>query len=234
MGLRIVVRSIAWRTHGPWCIAVLTLLAACAVVQDGAQADAGQDWRTAADDGSGTLVRGRITADTLVLEPLLVLPQMPATPLRNDQHRLLGFGEEGDTLVDVRFDGEPVAAAGGDPGEHHFSFAIDTPGGALQAVEIHLADGRFLRREASLSSREMLDALAVPGAMAVERDTAGRALVRWDASRFPAIAILDPGSGRILTFARGGEIQVSTDEEAIDIVVSEGVRSMRRRFPVAP
>jgi len=158
---------------------------------------------------------------------------VPATSPTGDQHRLLGFGEGGDTLADVRFDAETVAATDGDPDEYHFSFAIDISGGALQTVAIHLADGRSLMREARLSSREMLDALAVPGAMAVERDIAGRATVRWDADRFPAVVILNPGTGRILSFARGGEIEVSTDAEAIEVIVSEGVRSMRRRFPVS-
>jgi hypothetical protein len=209
------------------------LLGGCTAAQDGAAPYEEGGWQIPADEGSATLVRGRITADTLVLEPLITLRQVPATSPTGDQHRLLGLSEGGDTVVDVRFDGELVATGGGGLHEHHFSLALESHGGReLQAVEIHLADGRSLRRDAGLTSREMMDILSAPGAVGVERSTPGRVTVRWDADLFPAVVILDPSTGRILAFARGGEITLTTDAESLDIVMSEGVRSMSRRVPV--
>jgi hypothetical protein len=229
------VRSRACRTRRAAVggIAALMLLGGCTAAQDGAAPYDDGGWLIPADEGSTTLVRGRITADTLILEPLVILRQVPPTSPTGDQHHLLGIGEGGDTLVDVRFDGEPVAAGGGDLHEHHFSFSLDSHGGReLQAVEIHLADGRSLRRDAGLTSREMMDILSAPGALVVERSTPGRVTVRWDADQFPAAVILDPAPGRILAFVLGGEITLTTDADSLDIVISEGVRSVSRRVPV--
>jgi hypothetical protein len=236
MELRSVVRSIVNKGHYAvtGCgLAALVLLGACAAGQNGAQPDDDAAWQTATGEGSATLVRGRITADTLVVEPLLTLRNVSVTSPMDGQHRFLGFGVGGDTVVDVRFDAEPVVAGGGSSDERHFSFAVDTRGGEdLEAVEIHLADGRSLRRHARLSPRDMLDALTAPGAITAERSTPERVTVRWDAAQFPAVVILDASTSRILSFGRGGEIEVTTYAEAIDVVVSEGVHSMTRRFRV--
>jgi hypothetical protein len=44
--------------------------------------------------------------------------------------------------------------------------------------------------------------------------------------------IRDPGTGQVLSFARGGEVELSTTKRQLDIILSNGVRSRVQRVRV--
>lgn len=57
-------------------------------------------------------------------------------------------------------------------------------------------------------------------------------LVDWDAERHPMVLVRDPGTGQVLSFARGGRMNVRTDAAALDLLFSDGVRTTFRRAQV--
>jgi len=44
--------------------------------------------------------------------------------------------------------------------------------------------------------------------------------------------VRDPRTGNILTFARGGAMELPTDAAELELIVSDGVRSTRQRMEV--
>jgi hypothetical protein len=56
--------------------------------------------------------------------------------------------------------------------------------------------------------------------------------LRWDASAYPMIMVRDPDTGEVLSFARGGSTLVPTSKSQLDLDVSDGVRSQRRRVAI--
>jgi hypothetical protein len=46
------------------------------------------------------------------------------------------------------------------------------------------------------------------------------------------IMVRDPDTGDVLSFARGGDVQVVTGKSRVDLVLSNGVQSIRKRVRV--
>jgi hypothetical protein len=182
---------------------------------------------------AAVLVRGRIGADRLTLEPVIATdadPQVPGVP--GGAHRLTGRDDAGETLFDFRFDGVPVADLPAGP-EAHFQFVIPVgPGGSLRLarVELQSDDGRRADRRARLSTAEMLEAAGADGALTIDPLGPDRLRIRWDADVFPTIVVQDPETRRVLALGQGGETVVSPDGTTLDITLSEGVRSAVRRI----
>ncbi|HEX5575556.1 MAG TPA: hypothetical protein VFX42_06740, partial [Gemmatimonadales bacterium] len=62
----------------------------------------------------------------------------------------------------------------------------------------------------------------------------GRVALRWDHRAYPMVMVRDPDTGEVLSFARGGEVQLLTAKTKVDLLLSNGVTSNRRRVRVAP
>jgi hypothetical protein len=181
------------------------------------------------------LVRGRITPDTLVLEPVMLVP----AGARGDApdagpHRLRGLDDHGQPLFDLRFAGAEVADLPRGP-EEHFQLVVPVgDGGALTLARLELltGDGRETVRKARLS------ASAMRTAMMDDRVVTARALdeqhvrIRWDPALFPLVIIRDGETGHVLAFGTGGETTVTAAGPTIGIVASEGVRSAGRTLRV--
>ena len=44
--------------------------------------------------------------------------------------------------------------------------------------------------------------------------------------------VRDPDSGEVLSFARGGEVELATRKTQVDLLLSSGVRSQLRRMRI--
>jgi len=44
--------------------------------------------------------------------------------------------------------------------------------------------------------------------------------------------VRDPDSGEVLSFARGGEVELATPKAQVDLLLSSGVRSQFRRMRI--
>jgi hypothetical protein len=58
--------------------------------------------------------------------------------------------------------------------------------------------------------------------------------VRWNRRTHPMVMVRDPDTGEVLSFARSGEVQVSTSKGRIDLVMSNGLRSQVKRMRITP
>lgn len=179
----------------------------------------------------GLLVWGRIVNGAVVLEPAYDVVAPPSLPTRTGRHRLELTGDAGESLVSLSFDGERIA----DSPTNDETFAFVVPKDMLRGRDV--ARLRVSNPAASQEARDpqaqrrplVRDASDLPVATRV-----GRGLLRltWANDQVKGVLVRDARTGDILTFARGGGATVRTDASALDLVVSNGVRSERGRVVV--
>lgn len=165
----------------------------------------------------GLLVWGRIAGDSIVLEPAFAVEAPPAAPGGSGPYRLEAVDALGRTVISAAFEGVEVADLPSGP-ERHFSFVIPwTATTQLSAIRV---------RGAGLESiREAPPGVAAAGATVARVDDR-RAVVQWDASRYPMALVRDPTTGDVLSFARGGSSRVATRSQTLHITLSDGVRTV--------
>lgn len=175
--------------------------------------------RTPTGDGDGLLVWGRITPEGIVLEPAFRVPASAGNGPMPGGHQLDLLGSDGAVLRTVRFGASEV---GDLPGGAERQFAFVVPGGASLDAVAGLrvrADGRTVTR------------LTRPGGdpqVTVTRADANRLAVRWNASRYPMVLVRDAPSGRVLSFARGGNAVLWSAAQNVDLQFSTGIRVSHR------
>ena len=176
------------------------------------------------------ILSGRIDTDAFALDPVIVTtgPSDPDPSALEPEapYRLRGFDDAGTELFDRRFGAAALVGVSAGPARR-FMFVVDVPGGAAQLarVELTAADGRRRVREARVSPAGLSAALERGEGLAVESRATGAVSIRWDSTRFVLLHVHDAQTGMALGAGRAGELVVSTDEMALDIAVSDGVRS---------
>jgi hypothetical protein len=57
--------------------------------------------------------------------------------------------------------------------------------------------------------------------------------LRWDAAAHPMVMVRDAETGEIVSFARGGQVDVATRKRTLDVVISDrvGSRAVRVTAP---
>jgi hypothetical protein len=180
---------------------------------------------------SGLLVSGSVAGDgTLTLEPAVRVTAPSALPARAGSLSLEGTDAAGAPLFSLAF--EPVDVADVVPGgAQHFAFVVPLEDAALSRLQTIRVRGAG--RVAERTSR------AVPAAIenaaeAAQLDAVGsaRARIRWNAGDFPLAVVRRASTGEIVSFARGGDLQIDADDAELEVVLSDGVRSATRRVRV--
>jgi hypothetical protein len=170
------------------------------------------------------LVWGRLEHGRAVLEPAFRIVTRPTLPARAGPYTVEGTDRLGRQVFRLSFAAQAVAD---DPsGAEHFAFAVPLqPDGASRLDRLRLtAPGR-----AQVSMRAgMADTLTQVRA---EAESGGVAL-RWDAATHPMVMVRDPLSGRILSFAEGGEAHLHTDRRDLEVQLSDGVAGRAVRVVV--
>jgi len=176
------------------------------------------------------ILSGRIDTGVFALDPVMVTAGSgdpgPSALESEGPYRLRGFDDAGAELFDRRFGPAALVAVSAGP-TRRFMFVVNVPGGAAQLarVELTAADGRRWVREARVSPAGLSAALERGEGLAVESRATGAVSIRWDSTRFVLLHVHDAQTGMALGAGRAGELVVSTDEMALDIAVSDGVRS---------
>jgi hypothetical protein len=57
----------------------------------------------------------------------------------------------------------------------------------------------------------------------------GRVRVSWNAASAPAALVRDARTGRIVSIARGGALDLQTASDDLEITLSDGVRSVKSK-----
>lgn len=170
------------------------------------------------------LVWGRIGPSGIVLEPAFEIVAPPALPPRPGRYRLRATDDAGRTLFDLSFDGTAIAES-----EERRQFAFVVPLGNASPATLRLGDGQ---REVARVAR--VDRAAGDGIDVSARRVNGRVSLAWNAADYPMALVRDPETREVLGFARNGRIDVASAQRTLDVIFSDGVRSVRRLIPVAP
>jgi hypothetical protein len=167
------------------------------------------------------LVWGRIENGRAVLEPAFRIIARPSLPRRPGAYRLEGRAADGGRIFGLDF--TPLEVADDPDGARHFAFAVPLrPERASRLASLHLG-GAGVRASMAQASSE-------PAVVEVTRGVAGRVALRWDASKAPMIMVRDPVTGDVLSFARGGNAEVTTGRDELSLTVSDRVRSRDLRL----
>lgn len=177
--------------------------------------------RTTGGTQKGLLVWGRIEQGRLVLEPGIEVDAPATLPARGGSHRVEGFGPAGETLFSLSFNGDRVADAP-DPDDQTFAFVV--PMSQLRGVALN-------RLRFSALGRQVEQRGSGGGALpAAQRTAPGRVRVSWNASAARVALVRDARNGQILSFARGGSVDLGTPSDDLEITLSDGVKSTKSRI----
>jgi hypothetical protein len=169
----------------------------------------------------GLLVWGRIEQGRLVLEPGFEVDAPAALPPRGGPNRLEGFGPSGEVLFSLAFAGDRVADSP-DPNDETFAFVI--PMSQLRGVDLDRLRFSALGRQVE---QRRTGGGAIPSA---QRTAPGRVRVTWNASAARAAMVRDARTGEVLSFGRGGVVDLPTASDDLEVTLSDGVRSVRSRI----
>ena len=177
------------------------------------------------------LVWGHIVNDEIVLEPAFQVSTRPAVPGRRGPYLLDGQDSAGTSIFSMSFSANAVVDAPGAQQNFVFAIPLSTVGAARLARIRVTGQGR----QAALADSGGTIAQG-PGAAAadivVRRIAGDRVSLRWDSTTHPMVMVRDPDSGEVLSFARGGEVELATQKAQVDLLLSSGVRSQLRRMRI--
>jgi hypothetical protein len=178
----------------------------------------------------GLLVWGRITRDSLILEPAFEVTAPASLPSKTGPYRIEAAAEDGTQVFALNFEGSTVDH--GAPDDRQFAFVVPQSafrGRALGALRLS-TPGRFAELRSSTLSRQEL-AQQGNGSLRVRR-IAGDAMVTWSSASVRGALLRDARTGDVLAIVRKPSSKVATSARDVDIVVSDGVRSTTRRLPL--
>lgn len=171
------------------------------------------------------LVWGRIVQGQPILEPAFHLVTRPLLPPRSGPYSVQASATDGSPLFSLSF--EPTQVVDDPNGGAYFAFAV--PLSASQAARLGSLQASGPRGAAAGS--QLLRAYpggATQDTIVVRRRSAGLNL-EWNPSAHPVIMVRDPDTGEILSFARGGRVEVRTGKSALDLLASDGIHSEQLR-----
>ena len=183
--------------------------------------------------GRSLLVWGRVGADELVLEPAFEVRARAEVPRAGGPYRIEGMDANGARLFSYSFAGAEL----GDGPEGVRTFAFALPGeviGMDRLATVRLSGhGRTVTMQAGTGGEPLPRGPVGPFLDAeLRRVDSGTVALRWDAARHPMVMVRNPDTGNILSFARGGETRVASGAGELELVYSDGVRSVAQRMAV--
>lgn len=170
------------------------------------------------------LVWGRVEGGRIILEPSFQVTTAPLLPARGGDYVLEGLGEDGSSFFSLSFDMTPIPDA--PEGDGHFSYAIP-----LRSINWNdLAGLRVSGRgqnPAVMESRVGPEMAAMPEPDLTSR---GGSVVEmtWDDTSYPMALVRNPNTGQVLSFARGGQVNLLVSTDEIEVSFSDGLRSTPR------
>ena len=175
---------------------------------------------TSAAEQPSLLVWGRIINGEPVLEPVFEVSARPNITAVG-AHRISAVGTDGRELFSVNFDGERIADVPGD----QQTFSLIVPKSMLRGRD--LGSIRLTTRTGRTATNVQSIDVASASGMTMTRVSPRAMRLRWDASRFPVVMVRNPRTGNILSFARGGDATIHTEQDELEMNYSNRVRSIR-------
>lgn len=169
------------------------------------------------------LVWGRIDNGRAVLEPAFGITARPSLPSAPGPYRLEGHAADGSRVFGFSF--SPVEIADLPGAGRQFAFAVPLqPDRAARLASLRL-EGEGLTATSSASAQAP--------AVEVTPVGSGRVILRWDAARAPMVLVRDRATGQVVSFARGGRVEIFVPGPGLSLSVSNwvGSRELRVTLP---
>ena len=179
----------------------------------------------------GVLVWGRVESDgRLVLEPSVRITAPSVLPAQSGEYHITGRDAAGATIFSTSF--TPVAVSEELPGARgaHFAFVLPIDSAAYARLARVTVNGRG--RSAERTSHAAAVQAATLPAPDVAAMSADRVRMKWNAAEFPMAVVRDATTGRILSFARGGDAAFASRRGDVEVILTDGVRSVSNRMRV--
>jgi hypothetical protein len=169
------------------------------------------------------LVWGHIRDGELVLEPAFQVNTRPSLPQHPGPYSIEGRADDGSSLFALSFTPDEIADA--PQRQQSFAFAIPLPGARAARLSSILLTGQgrtVAQHQGGIQ----------PDSVQLKPVANGRLGLRWNAKAHPMVMVRDAQSGEVLSFARGGEVEIPTSKRHLDLVISDGVKSRLKRMQV--
>ncbi|MGV3709819.1 MAG: hypothetical protein ACO1Q7_13375 [Gemmatimonas sp.] len=189
----------------------------------------------------GLLVWGRIVNGKVTLEPAFRVTTRPTAPSATGTHHVQAVDAEGRILADLPFNAERVDHVLSRD-ERHFAVVLPWSDALENALAtIRVSDVRQPLSVGTISSATALASAAEPAAAGrttarsiqlpaasgnVSVVTATRSRVEWNKKNYPMAIVRDANSGEIMAFVRNPGDVIVTNGRAVEMVFSDGVRSL--------
>ncbi len=192
----------------------------------------------ASGNDDGLLVWGRVVDGRVILEPSFRV-RAPATPIPSrGSHRAELLDASGGTLLDLpitadRVDHETVHD------ERQFAVVVRwTPALEQALARVRVSDVRMpfaaaTRASVSATVGTITNPTVTPTfvdpAASVSAVDASHARIRWNTQAYPMAMVRDATTGAVMGFVRNSGDAVTTNGRPVEVVYSDGVRSVVRR-----
>ena len=176
------------------------------------------------------LVWGYIRDGQLTLHPAFQVNTRPTLPTRAGPYTIEARSDDGSTLFAHTFNPAQVADL---PGSHQ-GFAFTIPLAPAQAARLASLRLHGNGRETVRSPSRLPAGAQSPMATTLRRVGSGGVALGWDQRAYPMVMVRDAKTGQVMSLADGGSVQLPTSQRQVDLVLSDGVRSVVKRMTVAP
>jgi len=202
----------------------------------GLQASAMRALSGGKDDG--LLVWGRVVDGRVILEPSFRV-RAPATPVPSrGSHRVELLDANGSTLLDLPITADRVDHETAHD-ERQFAVVVRwTPALEQALARVRVSDVRMPLAAATRATGAAIVGTAtnptvnptfVDPEASVSAVDASHARIRWNTQAYPMAMVRDAATGAVMGFVRNSGDAVTTNGRTVDVVYSDGVRSVVRR-----
>jgi hypothetical protein len=170
------------------------------------------------------LIWGRISGDEVILEPVAEIMSHANIPQGGENHLELRSSDSVEQLS-LQFEAQSVAHPQGRE-EAHFAFLVPSSafaGKTLGSVHVRSPQSEAVRFSTARKS------VAAARVLAAGVD---RVMLQWDAASQPLAVIQDADTGRVLSLAQGGRVELSSDAQRFSVSLSDGVATERVEFSI--
>jgi hypothetical protein len=141
-----------------------------------------------------------------------------------------GIASDGTRVLSLTF--TPLQVADSPDGRGHFAFAVPLDQARAAGLRSLRLTGPGGQLSTTSTAPTQLQRAAASDSIIARREGES-VMLRWNALLHPMIMVRDPESGKVLSLARGGDARVWTAKNALDLEVSDGVRSHRVRLAIS-
>jgi reprolysin-like metallo-peptidase family M12B len=170
------------------------------------------------------LVWGHIRDGEMVLEPAFQVSTRPSLPGRAGPYSIEARAGDGTSLFALSFAPHEVADVSGS--QQNFAFAIPLPAAKAARLSSLRLSGQGRQAVAQV------EAGVQPDSVQLTRVPGGRLGLRWNVKAHPMVMVRDAETGQVLSFARGGKVELPNSKQQVDLIMSNGVKSRIKRVRV--